>query len=94
MIAEVDLLNRKICFFTIFDFLESKSLLKMNLLSKKFYNEVLPIYMKREKKYCNTKNLKYLYSNADGNLVYGVQNLNSEEPEDFFQLKNKLFSLK
>lgn len=50
--------------------------------------------MKREKKYCNTKNLKYLYSNADGNLVYGVQNLNSEEPEDFFQLKNKLFSLK
>ena len=44
--------------------------------------------MRREKKYCDSKNSKYLFTNADGNLVYGVQNLNSQYPEDFFQLKN------
>jgi hypothetical protein len=82
LIAENDILNRKYCTFKIFDFLGPKHLLKMNLICKLFYDDIMPHYMLLKKVKLNKQS--YLFVSENGNILYGVPYINSGESEDYY----------
>ena len=69
------------------------NLLKMNLFSKSFYSDFVPLYMIGRKDYfCKFNRLNYLYVSSERSILYAIPSINSQDSEDYFKLKNHLFS--